>query len=80
MIKLTYNKQKKRWENAYMQQTPFKWDKKRSFKNNIISFNNSKVKPLLIKKLANIALQTVDYYGTPVITKSPWFITPFGGN
>lgn len=39
-----------------------------------------KVKPLLIKKLANIALQTVDYYGTPVITKSPWFITPFGGN
>ena len=49
MIKLTYNKQKKRWGNAYIQQTPFKWDKKNSFKNNIISFNNSKVKPLLIK-------------------------------
>lgn len=70
----------KRWGNAYMQQAPFKWDKKSSFKNNIISFNNSKVKPLLTRKLANTALQTVDYYGTPVITKSPWFITPFGGN
>lgn len=80
MIKLTYNKQKKRWKNAFPQQTPFKWDKTNSFKNNIITFNNSKVKPLLTKGLAKTILQTVDYYGTPVITKSPWFITPKLGN
>lgn len=80
MIKLTYNKQKKRWRKAFTQQTPFKWDKASSFKNNIISFTDSKVKPSFIKGLANIGLQTVDYYGTPVITKSPWFITPKLGN